>query len=184
MISKTTATLMLAIVGLVSAQTPDYLAEFGTNIGDVNSGFCLAFQNDPTDTTTTCYQSCLLTAGYIKNMFDKSTYTDGSFNTADLLSKLQDMNIRMLSQFKDCKTTEFFFAIDNRLSDLPFTYGTIMNVVTQFGTAAGYYFGAQILTSQNSNGDYTTYISMLENLYANTAINNLITNAANYYYAS
>ena len=80
-------------------------------------------------------------------MFDKTTYTDGVFNTADLLSKLQSMNIKLLSQFKDCKTTEFFYAIDNRLSDLPFTYGTVMNIATQIGTAAGYYLGAMALSA-------------------------------------
>lgn len=181
MISKTTTTLLLAMVGLVSAQ--DYLAQFGGSVGDFNKGFCLAFQNDPTDTTTTCYQSCSATADYVLKMFDKTTYTDGTFNTADLLTKLQDMNIKLLSQFKDCKTTEFFFAIDNRLSDLPFTYGTIMNVGTQVGTALGYYFGAMALAAAQTSGEYQTYIDMLNNLYANTAISNLITNAYAYFSA-
>jgi hypothetical protein len=120
----------LAILGLAAVARADYLADFGTAAGEFNTGFCLAFQDDPTDTTTTCYSSCTTTATYIAEMFDVTYYTDSTFNTAELLQFGQETMIYLLTQFKDCKTTEFFFAIDNRLSDLSFATGTLANIGT------------------------------------------------------
>ena len=51
-----------------------------------------------------------------------------------------------MSQFKDCRTTEFLFSLDNRLSDNAFLSGTVANLVTQVGTLIGY----SQLTSQSS----------------------------------
>lgn len=42
----------------------------------------------------------------------------------------QEAIIYILTQFQDCKTTEFLFALDNRFSDLSFAIGTISNVAT------------------------------------------------------
>lgn len=38
--------LVLALVGLVAVAQADYLSTVGQNIGDMNLGFCLAFQDD------------------------------------------------------------------------------------------------------------------------------------------
>jgi hypothetical protein len=40
----------------------NFAAAVGDAIGKVNLGGCLAFQDDQTDTTTTCYLSCNVTS--------------------------------------------------------------------------------------------------------------------------
>jgi len=45
-----------------------------------------------------------------------------------------------MSQFKDCRTTEFLFSLDNRLSDTAFLTGMVANLATQVGTLGLYYF--------------------------------------------
>lgn len=72
-------------------------------------------------------------------MFDTSTYTGGTFNTAEFLQSLQDMQIYLMTQFEDCKTTNFLFSLDNRLSDFSFLSGSMSQVGTQIATAATYY---------------------------------------------
>ena len=54
-------TLILAIAGLVmvTAQSPPpFLTTVGLNVAAGNVGFCLGMQDNPTDTTTTCYSAC------------------------------------------------------------------------------------------------------------------------------
>jgi hypothetical protein len=51
-----------------------------------------------------------------------------------------------MSQFKDCRTTEFLFSLDNRLSDNAFLSGTVANLATQVGTLVAY----SQLTGQSS----------------------------------
>ena len=48
-----------------------------------------------------------------------------------------------MSQFKDCRTTEFLFSLDNRFSNTAFLAGTVANLVTQFGTLGLYYYLSQ-----------------------------------------
>lgn len=79
----------------------------------------------------------------VTDLLDKTKYTGQSFNTGELLQFGQTTMIQLLSQFQDCKTTEFFFAIDNRLSEPSFAYGTLANVATQITTAVGYVVAAQ-----------------------------------------
>ena len=43
-----------------------------------------------------------------------------------------------MTQFKDCRTTEFLFSLDNRLSDTAFISGTVANLATQVGTLVAY----------------------------------------------
>jgi hypothetical protein len=43
-----------------------------------------------------------------------------------------------MTQFKDCRTTEFLFSLDNRLSDTAFISGTVANLATQVGTLIAY----------------------------------------------
>lgn len=62
------------------------------------------------------------------------------------MTYLQNAGIQLMSQFKDCRTTEFLFSLDNRLSDNAFLSGTVANLVTQVGTLIGY----SQLTSQSS----------------------------------
>ena len=52
------------------------------------------------------------------------------------------MGIQLITQFKNCRTTEFLFSLDNRLSDTAFVAGTISNLVTQAATFGGYYYMA------------------------------------------
>ena len=65
--------IVLALVGCVAltqAQVTSAVYDIGTDVGNFNLGVCLAFQDDSTDTSTTCYASCLSTASYIQSMFD------------------------------------------------------------------------------------------------------------------
>lgn len=100
----------LALVGYAVAGP---LSGFGQGFSDMNKGFCLAFQDDQTDVTTGCYLSCLDTEPKIKLFFDAVDLT----NNNDMTNTLQNMGIQFMTQFKNCRTTEFLFSLDNRLSD-------------------------------------------------------------------
>jgi hypothetical protein len=63
----------------------------------------------------------------------------GQFNSGDLMTNLQNAGIQLMTQFRDCRTTEFLFSLDNRFSDNAFLSGTIANLGTQVGTFGGYY---------------------------------------------
>jgi hypothetical protein len=118
------------------------LATLGGYLGDFNIGGCLAFQDDPTDMTTSCYLSCSATATQISYIFDSTKYSSGSFNTAEFLQFGQVAVIYLLTQFQDCKFTEFLYALDNRFSDLNFAMGTASNFGTQVTTSIGYYLAS------------------------------------------
>lgn len=133
--------LALTIVGAVYAQTASqssFAAAVGTALGDANLGSCLAFQDDQTDTTTTCYISCSTTASKIGTAFDSAQYEGGVYNSGQMMTYLQNAGIQLMSQFKDCRTTEFLFSLDNRLSDQAFLSGTAANLATQIGTLIAY----------------------------------------------
>lgn len=170
------ATLALLGVASVAAAGTDYLSLVGQAAGQVNIGFCLAFQDDPTDTSTTCYSSCGVSATAIAGMFDMTYYTDGKFNTAELMQYGQEAMIYILTQFQDCKTTEFLFALDNRFSDMSFAVGTISNVATQVGTALGYYIASTTLTDP-------TMQSLFTSMWEGTAIFKLYNNFYAYFTA-
>jgi hypothetical protein len=55
------------------------------------------------------------------------------------MTYLQNAGIQLMTQFKDCRTTEFLFSLDNRFSDNAFLSGTVANLGTQVGTLGGYY---------------------------------------------
>ena len=126
----------LALVGYAVAGP---LSGFGQSFADMNKGFCLAFQDDQADTTTGCYISCLDTEPKIKEFFDAVDIT----NNDDMTNTLQNMGIQFMTQFKNCRTTEFLFSLDNRLSDQAFLSGTIANLVSQAGTFGGYFYMAK-----------------------------------------
>ena len=65
--------LLLIAVAAVGAQT---LADFGLGMGDTTYGVCLGFQDDPTNTGTSCAAACTETATSIELCFDLTTYTD------------------------------------------------------------------------------------------------------------
>ncbi len=127
------AVVALTFVGAAVAQTAaqaSLAVAVGQALGDMNKGFCLAFQDNQNDETTTCFQSCTVTSTKIQNAFDSSKYSGGQFNSGDLMTYLQNAGIQLMTQFKDCRTTEFLFSLDNRLSDNAFLTGTIANVGT------------------------------------------------------
>ena len=84
-----------------------------------------------------------------------SNYKGGSFNSAELLGYVQQTQILVTGQFTDCKTTEFLFSLDNRLSDTAFLSGLIANTATQFGTYAGYYALATFITDSTVKAIFT-----------------------------
>lgn len=139
--------IVLALVGCVAVtQATSLVYELGTDIGDFNLGVCLGFQDDSTDTTTTCYGSCLGTAAYIQNMFDVTQYTNSQFNSPQMLQFAQTMEIQLLTEFNDCHLMEFLYALNNRLSDPSFYSGTAANIATQISTVVGYYYGSTSTT--------------------------------------
>lgn len=74
----------LAIVGSVYAQNAaqsSFAAAVGKALGEANLGSCLAFQDDQTDTSTTCYISCNTTAEKIGMAFNSSQYDGGVYNS-------------------------------------------------------------------------------------------------------
>jgi hypothetical protein len=87
----------LAVLGLATLSSANYIADIGTALGEMNTGMCLAFQDDPTDTTTTCYSTCSDAATSIAAIFDIDSYTDSSFNTAELLDYGQTAMIYILN---------------------------------------------------------------------------------------
>ena len=134
--------LALTVVGAAYAQSAaqsSLAASIGAGIGNANLGACLAFQDDQTDTSTTCYQSCLVTASKVGIAFDSAQYTNGQYNSGQMLSYLQNAGLQLMNQFKDCRTTEFLFSLDNRFSKPEFLSGTVANLVTQGGSLAAYW---------------------------------------------
>ncbi len=127
--------LTLALVGYAMAGP---LSKLGQPSADLNKGFCLAFQDNQADTTTACYTSCLATEPKIVKFFD-SVNVD-FLNNQDTLNMVQNLGITFMTQFKDCRTTEFLFSLDNRLSDGAFLTGTVSNLATQAATFAGYVY--------------------------------------------
>ena len=77
----------LTLVGAAYGAT-SLAASFGNGIGQMNTGFCLAFQDNQNDLTTTCYKSCSSTADKIKIAFDANQYTGGVFNSGDMMTFL------------------------------------------------------------------------------------------------
>ena len=83
--------LALTVIGAAYGQTAaqsNFAAAVGEAIGKVNLGGCLAFQDDQTDTTTTCYQSCSNTTAKVEKAFDASTYTNKQYNSAEMMTQL------------------------------------------------------------------------------------------------
>ena len=64
---------LATVIGIASAQS-DLLATIGLHAGEFNEGFCLAFQDNPADNTTTCFASCALTSAQIQLIFNTSDY--------------------------------------------------------------------------------------------------------------
>lgn len=127
--------LTLALVGYAVAGP---LSQFGQGFADLNKGFCLAFQDDQANEETACYIACLATEPKIISFFDSVDFT----NTQDMTNTLQNMGIQFMNQFKDCRTTEFLFSLDNRLSDGAFLSGTVANLASQGSTFGGYLYMA------------------------------------------
>lgn len=130
---------ILVLAGVVAtASAQSVVQQIGVHAGEFNLGFCLAFQDNPDDTTTSCYASCQKTQAQLAKMFDVTQYSGGQFNTAQLMNFLQEAQMIITGQFTDCKTTEFLFSLDNRLSDTAFLSGLIANAGTQISTYAAY----------------------------------------------
>lgn len=123
----------LAFVGYAMAGP---LSSLGDGAGKFNLGFCLAFQDNQADTTTACYKSCLNTKPKIQTFFDSVDFS----NSQSMTTALQNVGIQFMNQFKDCRTTEFLFSLDNRLSDNAFLSGSIANLGTQAATFGTYYY--------------------------------------------
>jgi len=71
------AVVALTFVGAAVAQSAaqaSLAVAVGQALGDMNKGFCLAFQDNQNDDTTTCFQSCLVTSSKIQSAFDSSKY--------------------------------------------------------------------------------------------------------------
>lgn len=155
--------IVLAMAGLIAVSKAAYnLVTIGTYISDFNLGMCLGFQNDVTDTSTTCYESCVTSGTYIDYIFDSDQYTNGEYNTADMIDKAQTAQIYLLTQFQDCHWIEFLYALDNRFSDPAFAAGMASNIGTQISTTVGYYVGYTQTT-----GNIAT---ILYNLFVNSAL--------------
>ena len=151
--------IVLALVGCVAlTQATSAVYDIGTDVGNFNLGVCLAFQDDSTDTSTTCYASCVSTASYIQSMFDVTQYTNSAFNTPQIIQFAQTMEIQFLTEFNDCHLMEFLYAINNRLSDPAFYSGTAANLATQISTVVGYYYG-----STSTTGTVSTILLSLFN---------------------
>jgi hypothetical protein len=78
-------------------------------------------------------------------MFDTSKYANG-FNSGDFMTYLNQAALQFNVQFSSCKTTEFLFSLDNRLSDDAFLSGLIANLSTQVGTYVGYIAASMYVT--------------------------------------
>ena len=83
--------LALTVIGAAYAQSTaqsNFAALVGDAIGKVNLGGCLAFQDDQTDMTTTCFMSCEVTSSKIGDAFNASKYTGGVYNSGEMLNQL------------------------------------------------------------------------------------------------
>ena len=78
--------------------------------------------------------------------------------------------MQLMTQYQDCKTTEFLFSLDNRLSDVAFVSGSITNLVTQTGTLIAY---RKFASSDAANPN--NYNKLADNHAMNKVIKNLKT---------
>ena len=103
--------------------------------------------------------SCNVTSTKVETAFDSSQYTNGQYNSGQMMTYLQNAGIQLMTQFKDCRTTEFLFSLDNRLSDNAFLSGTAANLATQVGTLIAYQqIGLNTLYQQH--GMYKLYVNL------------------------
>ena len=157
----------LTFVGAAYGAT-SFATQVGETFGDLNRGFCLAFQDNQNDKETTCYQSCDKTAAKILTAFDAEQYSGKVFNSGDMMTYLQNAGMQLMTQFQDCKTTEFLFSLDNRLSDTAFVSGSIANLATQVTTLLAYRS-----FSADSSGAKNIYNDLAENHAMNKVVENL-----------
>ena len=88
---------IISVLGLVAVTQASVIADVGTASGEFNLGVCLAFQDDQTDTTTTCYSSCDTASTDLADMFDVTNYSDSTFNAAELMQFAQVFAIAFLT---------------------------------------------------------------------------------------
>ena len=81
-------TALLCLIGVAAVSTQDVFYTVGDVIKKVNSGVCLAFQDVPTDETTSCFSSCTKTGDQIQIAFDVNNYSQKSFNTLEFWNYL------------------------------------------------------------------------------------------------
>ena len=139
--------LLLCSLQLVSADFSGQM--LGNILKDLNNGGCLAFQDNTTDETTTCFKSCEKTGTDLVTMLNINDYTSIFYNPLDFFNKLQVVFLRFNSQFADCKQTEILYKIDNRFSDFAFTSGLGVNFGVSSGSALGYYLMANYITKDD-----------------------------------
>jgi len=82
--------IVLALAGFVALSMQSLTVyDIGTYLGAFNKGVALGFQDDPTDDGTDCYLAAVGTSAHIQTIFDSDQYTDGTFNTAEMISMAQ-----------------------------------------------------------------------------------------------
>ena len=166
---------VLSVLGLVAVANASVLTDVGTAAGNFNLGTCLAFQDDQTDTTTTCYTSCGTASTDLADMFDVTNYSDSSFNAAELLQFAQVFAIAYLTQMEDCGWKNILYQLDTMMSDLPQTLGSLSNVGTQIATCVTYYF------LSGTTSDLTQTQDTFGKLFVSTAYYKLISQIVTYY---
>ena len=75
--------LGLALIATVALANPT-LDALGVNAGDLNRGFCLAFQDDQTDVKTQCYKTCNSTGPKFEAFFSSISVTNNGDMTNNL----------------------------------------------------------------------------------------------------
>ena len=91
-------------------------------------------QDNPSDTTSACYNSTAATNAEILKMADFTSYLIGGFNAGEFLDKTKVMNIKFIEQMDQCSYNEFLINLDTFLSNIPQAIAGGANIATQVGT--------------------------------------------------
>ena len=93
--------VFLALAGLIHmvSAASEISSQIGTALGFANQGFCLAFQDNQDDMTTTCYAACSVTAQKLDDMMNPTKYSGGTINNGELATNVQNTAIQFLNQF-------------------------------------------------------------------------------------
>ena len=104
-------------------ETETTVERYGRYLEEINRGFMLSMQAQPSDTTTDCYTAALATNVELNKMFhaDSGVYATGELTQGEFFEQFQVMGFKMVEQFDACGVNEILIILDNATNNIPNT---------------------------------------------------------------